>query len=83
MLTFRYRVALRSIGRGFSFIITKNVLQLLHDFIFQIRALMGMECLGWSEDTKYPFDTSFCLGLLFLVRKCDQHSKSSQLIDES
>ena len=42
-----------------------------------------MECLGWSEDTKYPFDKSFRNGLLFLVRRCDEHSKSSEMIDDS
>ena len=84
MHTLRHRVALRTIGRRFGFLVTKDVLQLLHNFIcFELRALIGMECLGWSEDTKYPFDKSFCNGLLFLFRKCDEHSKSSEMIDDS
>ena len=56
MHTVRHRVALRTIGRRFGFLVTKDVLRLLHNFIFELRALIGMECLGWSEDTKYPFD---------------------------
>ena len=77
-------VALRTIGRGFNFLLTKNVLQLLHNFIFQLRTLIGMECLGWSEDTKYPFDKtkSFRNGLLFLGWKCDEHSKLREMIDD-
>ena len=42
-----------------------------------------MECLGRSEDTKYPFDKSFRNGLLFLVRKCDEHNESSEMIIDS
>ena len=83
MHTLRYIVALRTIGRRFSFLVTKNVLQLVHNFIFELRALIGMKCLGWSEDTKYPFDQSFRNGVLFLVRKCDDHGKSSEMIDDS
>ena len=83
MHTLRQRVALRTIGRRFSCLVTKDVLQLLHNFMFELRALIGMECLGWSEDTKYPLDKSFRNGLLFLVRKCDEHSKSSEMIDDS
>ena len=79
----QHRVALRTIGRRFGFLVTKNVLQLLHNFIFELRALIGMECLRGSEDTKYPFDKSFRNGLLFLVRKCDEHSKSSEMIEGS
>ena len=71
---------LRTIGRGFSFFMTKDVLQLLHNLIFELRSLIGMEFLGWSEHTKYPFDKSFCSDLLFLVLKCDEHSKSSEMI---
>ena len=41
-----------------------------------------MECLRWSEDTKCPFDQSFRNDLPFLVRKCDQHSKLSKMIDD-
>ena len=82
MHTLRHRVALRTIGRYFSFLVTKNVLQLFHNFIFEPRSLIGMECLGWSEDTKHSFDKSFRNGLLFLVRKCDEHSKSSGLVDD-
>ena len=67
MHTLRHRVALRTIGRRFAFFVTEDVLQLFHNFIFELRALIGMECLGWSEDTKYPFDKSFHNGLLFLV----------------
>ena len=70
-------------GRRLSFLVTKDVLQLLHNFIFELQALIGMECLRWSEDTKHPFDKSFRNGLLFLVRKCDEHSKSSEMIDDS
>ena len=80
MHTLRHRVALRSIGRRFGFLVTKDVLQLLHNFIFELRALIGMECLGWSKDAKYPFDKSFRDGLLFLVRKRNEHSKSSEMI---
>ena len=83
MHTLRHRVALRTIGRRFGFLVTKDVLQLLHNFIFELRALIGMECLGRSEDTKYPFDKSFRNGLLFLVRKRDEHSKSSEMINDS
>ena len=83
MHTLRHRVALRSIGRRFGFLVTKNVLQLLHNFIFELRALIGMECLRWSKVTKYPFDKSFRNGLLFLVRKYDEHSRSSEMIDDS
>ena len=80
----QHRVALRTIGRRFGFLVTKDVLQLLHNFIFEHRALMiGMECLGRSEDIKYPFGKSFRNGLLFLVRKCDEHSKSSEMINDS
>ena len=75
MNTLRHRVALRTIGHRFSFLVTKDVLQL--------RALIEMECLGWSENIKCPFDKSFCNGLRFLVRKCDEHSKSSEMIDYS
>ena len=71
------------IGRGSIFILTKNVLQLLHTFIFELRILIGVECLGWSEDTKYPFDKSFRNCLHLLVRKCDEHSKSSEMIHDS
>ena len=83
MHTLRHRVALQTIGRRFGFLITKDVLQLLHNFIFKLRALVGMECLRRSEDTKYPFDESFRNGLLFLVRRCDEHSKSSKMINDS
>ena len=83
MHTLRHRVPLRKIGRRFGFLVTKDVLQLLHNFIFEHRALIGMECIKWSEDTKYPFDKRFRNGLLFLVRKCDDHSKSSEMIDDS
>ena len=83
MHTLRHRVALRTIGRRFGFLTTKDVLQLLHSFIFELRALIGMECLGWSRDTKYPLDKSFRNSLLFLVRKCDEHSKSNEMIDDS
>ena len=82
MHTLRPRVALRTIGCRFGFLVTKD-LQLLHNFIFELRALIGMECLGWSEDTKYPFDKSFRNGLLFLVRKHDERSKSSEMINDS
>ena len=83
MHTLRHRVALRTIGRRFGFLVTKDVLQLLHNFVFELRALIGMECLGWSEDTKYPFDKSFRNGLFFLVRKRDERSKSSEMINDS
>ena len=83
MHTLRHRVALRTIRRRFSFLVTKDVLQLLHYFIFELQALIGMECREWSEDTRYPFGKRFCTGLLFLVRKCDEHSKSSEMIDDS
>ena len=77
MYTLRHGFVLQMIGRGCSFVVTKNFLQLLHDFIFELRALIGMECLGWSKDTEYPFGKSFRSGLLFLVQKCDKYSKSS------
>ena len=83
MHTFRHRVALRAIGRRFGFLVTKNVLQLLHSFSPELRALIGMECLGRSEDTKYPFDKSFCNDLLFLVWKCNEHGKSSEMANGS
>ena len=83
MHTLRHRAALRTIGRRFGFLVTKDVLQLLHNFIFELQALIGMECLGRSEDTKYPFDKSFRDGLLFFVRKRDERSKSSELINDS
>ena len=83
MHTLRHQVALRTIGRRFGFLVTKDVLQLLHNFIFELRALIGMECLGWSEETKYPFDKSFRNGLIFLVRKRDEHSKSSEMSNDS
>ena len=83
MHTFRHRVALRTIGRRFGFLLTKDVLQLPLNYIFELRALIGIECLGRSEDTKYPFDKSFRDGLLFLVRKCDEHNKSSEMINDS
>ena len=83
MHTLRYRVALRTIGRRFGFRVTKDVLQLLHNFIFELRGLIGIECLRRSEDTKYPFDKSFYNGLLFLIRKCDEHSKSSEMTNDS
>ena len=83
MHTVRHRVALRTIGRRFGFLVTKDVLRLLHNFIFELRALIRMEYLGWSEDTKYPFDKSFRNGLLFLVRKRDKRSKSSEMINDS
>ena len=79
----QHRVALRTIGRRFGLIVTKDVLQLVHNFIFELRALIGMEYLGWSEDTKYPFDKSFRNGLLFLVQKRDERSKSSEMINDS
>ena len=83
MHTLRHRVALRTIGCRSGFLVSKDVLQLLHNIIFDLRALIGMECLGRSEDTKFPFDQSFRNGLLFLVRKRDVHSKSSELINDS
>ena len=83
MDTFRHQVALRMIGRRFVFLLTKDVLQLLQNFMFELRALIGMECLGRSEDTKFLFDKSFRNGLFFLVRKCDEHSKSSKMINDS
>ena len=83
MHTLRHRGALRTIGRRFGFLVTKDVLQLLHSCIFELRALIGMDCLGWPEDTKYPFDKSFRNGLLFLVRKRDERSKSSEMINDS
>ena len=55
----RSDTALWTIGRRFGFLVTKDVLQLLHNFIFELRALIGRKCLGWSEDTKYPLDKSF------------------------
>ena len=83
MHTLRHLVALQTIGRRFGFLVTNDVLQLLQNFIFELRALIGMECLGWSEDTKYPFDKSFRSGLLFLVRKRDERSKSSEMVNDS
>ena len=83
MHTLRHRVALRTIGRRSGFLVTKDVLQPLHNFIFELRALIGMKCLGWSEDTKYPFDKSFRNGLLFLVRKRDERSKLSEMVNDS
>ena len=77
MHTLRRIVSLRMMERDFSFLITKNILQLLHNFIFELRALIGMECLEWSKDTKCSFDKSFCNCPLFLVRECSEHSKSS------
>ena len=72
------------IGRHFGFlVVTADVLQLLHNFIFELRALIGMECLGWFEDTKYPFEKSFRNGLLSLVRKRDEGSKSSEMVNDS
>ena len=82
MHTSRHRVALRTIGRRFVFLVIKDVLQLLHNFIFELRALIRMECLERSEDTKYPFDKSFRNGLLFLVRMCDDRSKSSERVND-
>ena len=78
----RHRIVLRTIGRRFSFLVTKDVLQLLHNFIFELRPLIGMECLGSSKGTKYPFDMRFRNGLLFLVRKCDEHSNSGERIGD-
>lgn len=43
----------------FFFVITKNILHLFNKFIFELRALIGMECLGWFEDGKYSFDKSY------------------------
>ena len=83
MHTLRHRIFLRTIGRRFVFFVTKDVLQLLHNFIFELRALIGMECLGRSKDTEYPFDKSFRNGLLFLVWKRDEHGKSSEMINYS
>ena len=83
MHTLRHRVALRTIGRRLGFLVPKDVLQLLHNFISELRALIGMECLGWSEDTKNRFDKSFRNGLLFLVRKYDEHRKSSEIVNDS
>ena len=83
MHTVRHRVVLRTIGRRFGFLVTKDVLRLLHNFIFELRTLISMECLGWSEYTKYPFDKRFRNGLLFLVRKRDERSKSSERINDS
>ena len=74
MHTLRHRAALRTIGRRFSFLVTKDVLQLLHNFMFELRVLIEMECPGWSVDIKYSFGKSFRNNLLFLVRKCDEHS---------
>ena len=39
MHTLRHRVALRTIGRRFGFIVTKDVLQLLRNFIFETSGL--------------------------------------------
>ena len=61
MHTLRHRVALRTIGRRFSFLVTKDFLQLLHNLIFELRALIGMECLGWSEDIKYLSTRAFAM----------------------
>ena len=83
MHTLRQLVALGTIGRRFGFLVTKDVLQLLQNFIFKLRALIGRECLGWSEDTKYPFDKSFRNDLLFFVRKRDERSKPSEMINDS
>ena len=83
MHTLRHRVALRTAERGFSFFETKNVLQLLHNSIFELWTLVGMECLGWSEGTKYLFDKGFRNNLLFLVLTCDEHGKSCEMIDDS
>ena len=83
MHTLRHWNALRTIGLRFGFLVAKDVLQLHHNFIFELRALIEMECLGRSEDTKYPFDKSFRNGLLFLVRKRDERSKSSEMINDS
>ena len=80
MHTLRHRISLRTIGRRFGFLVTKDVLQLLHNFIFELRTLIRMECLGRSKDTKYPFDKSFRNGLLFLVWKRDKHGKASEMI---
>ena len=82
MHTLRHRVALRTTGRCFDFLVTKDVLQLLHNFIFELRALIGMECLRRSEDAKHPSGKSFRNGMLFLVRKFDEHSKSSEIIND-
>ena len=66
MHTLRHRVTLRTIGRRFGFLVDKVVLQLLHNFIFELRALIGMERLGWSEDTKYPLARAFAMVYSFL-----------------
>ena len=66
MHTLRHGVALRTIGRRFGFLVTKDVLQLLHHFIFELQALTGMEYLRWSKDTKYPFDRAFAMVCSFL-----------------
>ena len=63
----RHRVALRTIERRFGFLVTKDVLQLLHNFVFELRALIGIECLSRSEDTRHSFDKSFRNGMLFLA----------------
>ena len=40
--------------------------------------------VGNTKDyIKYPFDKSFRNGLLFLVRKRDERSKSSEMINDS
>ena len=83
MNTLQYRATLQTIGRGFSFLVTKNVLQLRHNFIYELRAMIGMECLGWSKDTKHPFDKNFRNRLLFLVLKCEEHGESNEMIDDS
>ena len=59
MHTFRHRIALRTIGCRFGFLVTKDVLQLLQGFILKLRALIGMGCLRRSEDTIHPFDKIF------------------------
>ena len=76
-------VALRTIGRRFDFLVTKDIPQMLRTFIFELRALVGIECLSRSEDTKQPFNKSFRNGLLFLAWKYGEHSKSSEMINDS
>ena len=77
---------MRAIGRGFNFLITKNKRPVAVSQLYFKNSdpdWNGVSRMVQTRSTKFSFDKSFRNGMLFLVLECDQHSKSSERIEDS
>ena len=55
MHSLRHGVALRTTEGVVLIFMDKHVLQLVNNFIFELRALVGVECLGVVQRYQIPF----------------------------